>query len=178
MLLLKPYQVLWFVALVHQGVMDCPSTIDMDRMCESKTIQMLTFNQPDVSCGESVPPTAFEAMPRIKYPSANPDKLYFLLMVDPDAPNPVDPTLRYWRHWAVGDIKTKKDAFIPEYAPPSPPPGTGEHRYQFLLVEQSSKGAYQPITGDRGHFNLCNYLDRSGLSHSAVAVFQFQTENK
>jgi hypothetical protein len=41
--------------------------------------------------------------PAVTWPSAT-DAYYTLLMIDPDAPGPKDPTMRNWLHWLVANI--------------------------------------------------------------------------
>eukprot|EP00958_Prasinococcus_capsulatus_P004886 scaffold451_cov365-Prasinococcus_capsulatus_cf.AAC.17 len=80
----------------------------------------------------------------------------FILQVDPDAPSREDPRMAEWLHWAVGnipcpDFPEQKMPGIPmksadldvassnvlmEYVGPSPPPGTGTHRYVLTLYIQ------------------------------------------
>ncbi|TFK33164.1 PEBP-like protein [Crucibulum laeve] len=69
---------------------------------------------------------------------------YTLVMTDPDAPSRADPKFGQWRHWvlpsagseteSLSALKTKP-ATTP-YWPPGPPPGSGFHRYTFLLFEE------------------------------------------
>ncbi|CAG8501380.1 5472_t:CDS:2 [Racocetra fulgida] len=58
---------------------------------------------------------------------------FTLMMVDPDAPSRENPTLREWRHWIVGNIPSdgnlSEATHLDDYYAPSPPSGTGEHRY-------------------------------------------------
>ncbi|XP_051897188.1 phosphatidylethanolamine-binding protein 4 isoform X2 [Pristis pectinata] len=81
--------------------------------------------------------------PHIKFPEAKEDMIYVLIMVDPDAPSRSNPKFRYWRHWLVTNIHGRdlldgniKGTVLSEYRPPTPPSGTGYHRYQFFLYEQ------------------------------------------
>ncbi|XP_077417746.1 phosphatidylethanolamine-binding protein 4 isoform X2 [Vanacampus margaritifer] len=48
--------------------------------------------------------TEWEA-PTIRYPEADENTFYTLVMVDPDAPSRSSPSQRYWRHWLVTDVK-------------------------------------------------------------------------
>ncbi|XP_016116274.1 phosphatidylethanolamine-binding protein 4-like [Sinocyclocheilus grahami] len=43
--------------------------------------------------------------PQLQLPSADEEKKYTLLMVDPDAPSRQKPSRSYWRHWLLVDIK-------------------------------------------------------------------------
>ncbi|KQL59790.1 phosphatidylethanolamine-binding protein 4 [Amazona aestiva] len=42
--------------------------------------------------------------PRVRYPQADKNKKYVLMLVDPDAPSRANPRSRFWRHWLVTDI--------------------------------------------------------------------------
>ncbi|XP_069800886.1 phosphatidylethanolamine-binding protein 4 isoform X3 [Dendropsophus ebraccatus] len=43
--------------------------------------------------------------PQFTYSKAQEDKVYVLIMVDPDAPSREDPIRGPWRHWLVADIQ-------------------------------------------------------------------------
>lgn len=61
-----------------------------------------------------------------------PHEYFSILAVDPDAPSRSDPINKYWLHWLV----INNDKEVVEYHPPSPPPGSGYHRYVFFLLKQ------------------------------------------
>ena len=75
------------------------------------------------------------------------DGLWTLLMVDPDAPSRTNPVCGEWLHWAVCNARLGSDGVldiehadvVTPYAGPTPPKGTGKHRYCFLLFRQSRK---------------------------------------
>ena len=62
------------------------------------------------------------------------------------------------------------------YAPPSPPAGTGFHRYQFILFEQPADKIKTPRISSRARFNRHEFI--SGYKLKLVAQTFFQTENK
>ena len=72
------------------------------------------------------------------------DAQYTLLMVDPDPPSRQNPVYRAWLHWAVTDVRVRADGTLDvaggheaiAYAGPTPPKGTGLHRYCFILFRQ------------------------------------------
>ena len=97
-------------------------------------------------------------------------------MVDPDAPTASAAKCRYWLHWAVTDVdgrhlrngvnwmasegKVLKGNFTIrarsnsirtylEYNPPTPPKGSGPHRYQFLMFAQRYPYNDLTLTGER-----------------------------
>jgi phosphatidylethanolamine-binding protein (PEBP) family uncharacterized protein len=71
------------------------------------------------------------------------NKLFTLLMSDPDAPTDIPGTS--WLHWLIvnipGDIPVIENGDeIMHYSPPTPPSGT--HRYIFTLYEQPNSILY------------------------------------
>ncbi len=42
--------------------------------------------------------------PKVEIIGADPNQVYTLLMTDPDAPSPEQPTFREWLHWMVTNI--------------------------------------------------------------------------
>jgi len=95
-------------------------------------------------------------------------KWYTMICVDPDAPSPDNPEFRHWLHWLVinipgtgGDhIDPHQGNTIATYMGPSPPAGTGAHRYCFLVYEQSSH--IDPSTMDGNRFEKTE--QRKGFS--------------
>lgn len=68
---------------------------------------------------------------------------FALVMVDPDAPSRNGATQRSWLHWMVINARSttelhKGEQLVP-YEGPSPPPGTGPHRYVFLAYCQGGQ---------------------------------------
>ncbi|XP_036054417.1 phosphatidylethanolamine-binding protein 4 [Onychomys torridus] len=97
--------------------------------------------------------------PKVKFPAALDGSYYVLVMVDPDAPSRADPRMKYWRHWVVfnvkgADMKTGniRGSVVTDYDPPTPPPTTGLHRYQFLVFLQGTSTISVPYkeNGNRG----------------------------
>lgn len=90
-----------------------------------------------VSNGCEIKTTALVDRPRIRIGGSS-DALYALVMVDPDAPSPSEPSCREWVHWIVTDIPGGGDASygleILHYEPPKPV--IGIHRYVFVLFKQ------------------------------------------
>ena len=69
--------------------------------------------------------------------------------------------------------------FFAEYKGPSPPPGSGDHRYQFVLYEQPNNFE-NDVTDDteRGKWNVEQYLAGNSIGFkSYVASFQFKSHN-
>ncbi|XP_078521513.1 phosphatidylethanolamine-binding protein 4 [Lissotriton helveticus] len=111
--------------------------------------------------------------PEVKFPFARADKKYVLIMVDPDAPNRAEPTMRFWRHWLVKDISGQnlidgnmKGKVISEYQRPHPPHGAGYHRYQFFLYEQPVGEDISMTDRERGHYAI-----KTSFTFAAVCDF-------
>ncbi|GAB2212824.1 hypothetical protein Droror1_Dr00020819 [Drosera rotundifolia] len=108
------------------------------------------------------------------------DDLFTLVMVDPDAPNPSEPTLREWLHWIVIDIPMGSDVSkgreIVEYTGPRPP--TGIHRYVFGLFKQQGGplGSIRPPSA-RNNFSTKQFAAEHDLGVPvAAAYFNAQKE--
>ncbi|OVA06783.1 Phosphatidylethanolamine-binding protein PEBP [Macleaya cordata] len=127
--------------------------------------------------------------------------LYTLVMTDPDAPTPSEPSMREWLHWIVVDIPegldSSKGREVVAYMEPRPP--IGIHRYVFTLFLQkgpmvfggpvlmSSSGGGAIVLGNnedgvgnneedqqvpsRIHFNTRNFAAQNGFDLPAAAVF-------
>ncbi|TFK64213.1 PEBP-like protein [Pluteus cervinus] len=79
---------------------------------------------------------------------------FTLVMADPDAPSRSDPKYRQFRHWVITGLKypplslegatnltaIKAKPSTTPYRAPGPPPGSGVHRYTFLLFEEPAGG--------------------------------------
>ncbi|KAK2142244.1 hypothetical protein LSH36_981g00002, partial [Paralvinella palmiformis] len=76
-----------------------------------------------------------------------------------------------------GVVSSVRGSQLIDYKPPTPPPGSGLHRYQIFLFEspEDSTGedmvAYSPSW--RAKFNLTNFIIRNNLCYNLRATFQF-----
>lgn len=97
-----------------------------------------------VGLGNELKPTQVKDEPTYSF-KAEPDQLYTLLFIDPDAPSRKEPTYRNIIHQMIHNIKgsdiSQGDAYkgdvAVEYVGSGPPLGTGKHRYVFLLYKQA-----------------------------------------
>jgi phosphatidylethanolamine-binding protein (PEBP) family uncharacterized protein len=92
-------------------------------------------------------------------------KLFTLLMTDPDATPPS------WLHWMVtnipGDMPSIENGdVVVAYAPPTPPSGT--HTYVFTLYEQVSS-IIVPTPEQRGNFNVREFVYRYALGKPLIS---------
>ncbi|XP_006778440.1 PREDICTED: phosphatidylethanolamine-binding protein 4 [Myotis davidii] len=123
--------------------------------------------------------------PTVKFPKASESATYILIMVDPDAPSRSSPQARFWRHWLVTDIKGAdlkkgeiKGQELSDYQPPTPPPLSGFHRYQFSVYLQEGKtiSLLPEESEGRGFWEMDKFLSRSQLSEPEAST-QFITQN-
>ncbi|XP_053434550.1 phosphatidylethanolamine-binding protein 4 isoform X2 [Nycticebus coucang] len=124
--------------------------------------------------------------PIVKFPEALDGATYILVMVDPDAPSRTEPTKRFWRHWLVSDIKgidMKKGKIqgqeLSAYQPPSPPPHTGFHRYQFFVYLQEGRviSLLHKENKTRASWKMDKFLNRFHLKEPEAST-QFMTQNQ
>jgi len=95
--------------------------------------------------------------PRHCHFSSESGKFYSLVCVDPDAPSPEHPRFRHWLHWLVINIPgnggehvdTHQGNTLAPYIGPSPPAGTGPHRYCFVVYEQGGSIDPASVTENR-----------------------------
>jgi len=110
--------------------------------------------------GGTFPIDTVEDAPSITW-TTNPNSgtFYTYICFDPDSSVPM------WIHMLVANCTTAAlDSGISllKWAPPSPPPGTGVHRYIFALYKHSYPVAVDGPK-DRGSFNLKKYIDDNGF---------------
>ncbi|KAI0219016.1 Phosphatidylethanolamine-binding protein 4 [Lamellibrachia satsuma] len=165
--------------------------------CKANQLSVDTPRGP-VTCGNDVSPADLAQIPTIRSPSVvalTQSALFVLIIVDPDAPSRDTPTSRYWNHGIYADI-TAQDMQagwddtsasgmpVTGYSPPNPPPGSGSHRYQLFLFQQSTVTNGQQMTGHTlppalGQFNLQAFVNGNNLCSvgSLIGAFQFTCEN-
>ncbi|KAF9524733.1 PEBP-like protein [Crepidotus variabilis] len=123
---------------------------------------------------------------------------YTLVLTDPDAPSKADPKYGQWRHWVLtgvqlpaanaaeteGVFALKPKAASTTYIPPTPPPGSGLHRYVFLLFQEPAGGFTVPqgsVETDsefnaRRNWDAIKFADKHSLK--LVGATYFLTEVK
>lgn len=167
----------------------------------------------EVALGNSIKPSEAQSRPRIDFmlnlPSGNaasfkiaPSDKFTLVVTDPDAPtrgdekwseychylatdvtlNPFDPDNAGKAEGQLSTVDLKGQDTMP-YVGPGPPPGTGKHRYVFLLYKQT-KGTPPPPsgrpnwgTGVKGS-GAAEYAQKYGLELYAVNYFYSQNEGQ
>ncbi|CAL9767650.1 unnamed protein product [Musa acuminata subsp. burmannicoides] len=68
------------------------------------------YSTREVTNGCEFKPSAVAEQPRVEVGGSDFRSNYTLVMVDPDAPSPSDPTLREYLHWLITDIPAKTEA--------------------------------------------------------------------
>ncbi|CAE7227305.1 unnamed protein product [Rhizoctonia solani] len=111
---------------------------------------------------------------------------FVFFLIDPDAPSHSDPKWAQVRHMFAGNLTIDGDSkHIPgsvvlgsssspvnDYMPPSPPPGSGFHRYVALLYAQPPDFDYSFLnTSDRFGFNITQFSEKSGLGTPLAGTF-------
>jgi phosphatidylethanolamine-binding protein (PEBP) family uncharacterized protein len=100
-------------------------------------------------------------------------------MFDPDAPSPSSPTCRSWLHWLLVDASAAANSppsppspphgrdLVP-FAPPTPPPGSGTHRYIIRIYQQPSL----PMPAAAPHSRCGFDVDAWATAHSLQLLHQ------
>lgn len=91
--------------------------------------------------GAVLTPSAVHERPRINY-NIHANRFYTVVLLDMDAPSRAHPIAAQWLHWLVINVPGRdlsRGDTIAEYAGPTPPQGTGQHRYVVLVYEQTKK---------------------------------------
>lgn len=105
------------------------------------------FENNNIEDGVHMPLLAVQNEPKIHYSEIfsnkqKIDKYYTFIIVDPDAPT------GFHIHECIYNIpgdKVQKGTVLLPYYPPTPPKGTGEHRYFCILYEQEAMIIKPPV---------------------------------
>jgi phosphatidylethanolamine-binding protein (PEBP) family uncharacterized protein len=105
------------------------------------------FGKNSIQDGVHMPLFAVQTEPKIHYSEIFPnrqkiDKYYTFIIVDPDAPT------GFHIHQCIYNIpgdKVQKGTVLLPYYPPTPPKGSGEHRYFSILYEQADMITKPPV---------------------------------
>lgn len=188
--------VLTAVAVTQHHILDSARTRESDtcqldadhlrealaKICDSGNSRLLLavkYGQNALSCGQTATKEETSSKPGVKMNNVERDARYTLLMLDPDAPGHSLDSLTFWLHWAVTDIKgiALDKGFVEgnnlmDYAGPTPPKGSGNHRYQIIVFESTNSEGVQLPSNGRGQFSLANFVQMNNLCN-IVGLFQF-----
>ncbi|XP_073112021.1 protein HEADING DATE 3A isoform X1 [Elaeis guineensis] len=81
----------------------------LDPFVRSASMRVV-YNGKELTNGTGLRPSAVEHEPWVEIGGNDQRRLYTLVMVDPDAPSPSNPTYREYLHWLVTDIPETADA--------------------------------------------------------------------
>lgn len=143
----------------------------LDPFTSSVSLSVLYDGRP-VFDGMEFRASAVSVKPRVEIGGDDFRVAYTLVMVDPDAPNPSNPSLREYLHWMVTDIPASTDdSFGRELIPyESPSPTMGIHRLVLVLYQQLGRGTvFAPQV--RQNFNLRNFARRFNLGKPVAATY-------
>lgn len=120
---------------------------------------------------------------------------YIIVMIDPDAPSPDDPKLKFILHWLQTSVTAQTTmasnstlggqmALLPKagqqpqvpYAPPAPPPTSSAHRYIIYAFAQPSNftmpRTFANFSGtNRASFNIDNFVRDANLDKPLAAEY-------
>ncbi|KAK7398816.1 hypothetical protein VNO78_09989 [Psophocarpus tetragonolobus] len=130
------------------------------------------FGSKHVTNGCDIKPSMAVSPPKLTL-TGNMDALYTLVMTDPDAPSPSEPTMREWIHWIVVDIPGGTNPFrgkeIVPYVGPKPP--VGIHRFIFVLFQQKGPLGIVEQPATRASFNTRYFARQLDLGLPVATVY-------
>ncbi|THU45626.1 hypothetical protein C4D60_Mb02t19960 [Musa balbisiana] len=131
------------------------------------------YSTREVTNGCEFKPSAVAEQPRVEVGGSDFRSNYTLVMVDPDAPSPSDPTLREYLHWLITDIPAKTEATYGQEVVcyESPRPQLGIHRYVFVLFRQLPSRQAVDAPGWRQNFNTRDFAELYNLGSPVAAVY-------
>ncbi|XP_045770241.1 phosphatidylethanolamine-binding protein homolog F40A3.3-like [Maniola jurtina] len=140
-------------------------------------------NGAEVNNGNVLTPTQVKDAPRVSW-LADPNTFYTLVMTDPDAPSRKEPTFRESHHWLVCNIlgnEVEVGDTLSAYIGSGPPPGTGLHRYVYLVYKQPGKIDFDEprlpnnSAEKRGGFSIAKFAKKYNLGDPIAGNF-YQAE--
>ncbi|XP_032221598.1 protein D2 isoform X1 [Nematostella vectensis] len=156
----------------------------------------VSFGGSEVNCGEVKNYESVTETPEISFPNAqeiDKSKLYTVMVIDPDAPSPIRHQYRSWLHYlkvnipsdelaqrldiqsGMDTIQSGMDTELKSYRPPSPPSGSGLHRYKYYALEQTGKVRPSPIS-ERRSFDAQEFAAKHNLVVKAYNEFKTQRQ--
>ena len=105
--------------------------------------------------------------PEISISEKEKNNLLTLIMVDPDAHYPDNPTEKYMLH----NLVINNNETIWKYKSPNPPLDSPPHRYMILLYRQSNIINLDETVNQRNKFNLNTFVKKYNLKKIDEFVF-------
>jgi phosphatidylethanolamine-binding protein (PEBP) family uncharacterized protein len=107
--------------------------------------------------------------PNIRMNEADPKKLYTVVIWDPDAPH--SPSFLHWLVVNISGGDIARGTTVQPYHPPSPPAGSGEHRYYVGLYEQGAGSLGIKKVSQTG-FDIDTFVSRYGLIEKGLKMIK------
>ena len=140
----------------------------------NKTDIKLSFNSKYIQYNDLLTKEESSNKPNIEF-NKEKDKLYTIIIIDPDAPYPSKPIYKYMLHMLV----TNNNNEVVEYMGPNPPADSAPHRYLTCIFEQDSLIENNKFSKfQRSRFNLKRFVIANKLK--IIGCFKFRakrTEN-
>lgn len=128
----------------------------------------ISYNGKLLSYSETATKEEIASKPVVNF-QKNSNKLYTVIMVDPDAPSPKNPINRYFLHWLVVNISSNFEGeTINEYTAPNPP--EGKHRYYTCILEQENE-ITRMKEFERVKFDISKFVSNNNLQLIACTKF-------
>jgi phosphatidylethanolamine-binding protein (PEBP) family uncharacterized protein len=143
----------------------------INKVTDKATIT-LRFEDLEIENGTQVPLEALGKEPQVEIKGAS-DKVYSLLLVDPDMPSPTNPKYKDTLYWMVNNIKGSsfdEADFTVEFMPPEPGSG-GTHRYVALLFHQPRGFHTFKAPDKRVGFQTRQWAKDHGMGDPDAAVY-------
>ncbi|KAL6909756.1 hypothetical protein ACP4OV_001415 [Aristida adscensionis] len=135
------------------------------------------FGRKDLTNGCEIKPSVAAAAPAVQI-AGRVNDLFTLVMTDPDAPSPSEPTMREWLHWLVVNIPGGTDPSQGEEVVPymGPRPPVGIHRYVLVVYQQKARVAPPPAPAAeaeaaRARFSTRAFAGRHDLGLPVAAMY-------
>ncbi|KAH0449272.1 hypothetical protein IEQ34_023072 [Dendrobium chrysotoxum] len=144
----------------------------LDPFTRTTTLRVTYGSFRVVTNGKDFKPSQVVNQPRVEIGGNDLRSFHTLVMVDPDAPSPSDPSLKEYLHWLVSDIPGTTSANFGHemMCYESPKPSCGIHRYVFVLFEQiGRKTVYCPPW--RQNFNTREFAENYNLGSPVAALY-------
>jgi phosphatidylethanolamine-binding protein (PEBP) family uncharacterized protein len=109
--------------------------------------------------GNSIEITESKPEPRVFWKVLSPDTMYTVICWDPDAKE------KSWLHWLYVNCKNgslEHGIEVVDWSPPTPPKGSGLHRYIFGLFQQ--KGQLTLDAPPHAGFHVANFAAQHNLT--------------
>merc|ERR1719184_12230 len=130
--------------------------------------------------GDTLQVSKTGSQPLVSFPGADPDQLYTIAMVDPDAPSRENPRAAQWNHWLVTNIEGSALAaggevdgkVLMKYSGPAPPQGSGPHRYVLLVYKQAGS-LNSRVSRARARFDIEGFAKKNKLGNPVAGNYFF-----